>query len=205
MVDQNPITRALLSAMMHSTEPMVVTAPVLPDHPMLAVNAAFEKMTGYSSEETVGRNCRFLQGVNTDPKTSSRIRTCIAERRGCVEWIVNYRRNGEMFWNLLFISPVFSRDGELLHYFGNQRDITAGPPASLPDYTIGKADMPRAAEMEFHAMLLGLLDTDHIDATDAYAGGRALESMVESARRLDQMTTGLSPARWRPGDAPPFK
>ncbi len=205
MVDQNPITRALLSAMMHSTEPMVLTAPNLADHPMIAVNPAFEKMSGYPSEETVGRNCRFLQGAKTDPQTPLRIRTCIAERRGCVEWIVNYRQNGEMFWNLLFISPVFSHDGELLHYFGNQRDITAGPPASLPDYTIGKADMPPAAEMEFHAMLLGLLDTDHIAATDECAGSRALESMVESARRLDQITTSLSPARWAPGNAPPFE
>ncbi len=203
MVDQNPITRALLSAMKHSTEPMVLTAPHLPDHPMLAVNAAFEKMTGYSSEETVGRNCRFLQGANTDPQTPSRIRMCIAERRGCVEWIVNYRQNGEMFWNLLFISPVFSRDGELLHYFGNQRDITAGPPASLPDYTLGKADLPPAAETEFHAMLFGLLTDELTETTDECAGSRMLESMVERGRRLDEITTRLSPARWVPGDTRP--
>jgi PAS domain S-box-containing protein len=201
MADQNPITRALLSAMMHSTEPMVLTAPGMPDHPMVAVNPAFEKMTGYASEETVGRNCRFLQGENTDKQTSSRIRTCIAEGRGCVEWIVNYRRNGEMFWNLLFISPVFSRDGELLHYFGNQRDITAGPPTSLPDYTIGKADMPPAAKVEFHELLLGLLDVDPAGTLDEHAGSRALESMVETVRRLDRLTTGLSRARWVPGAA----
>ena len=199
MADQNPITRALLSAMMHSTEPMVLTAPGLPDHPMMAVNPAFETMTGYPRAETVGRNCRFLQGARTDKRTSTRIRTCIAERRGCVEWIVNYRRNGEMFWNLLFISPVFSRDGELLHYFGNQRDITDGPPASLPDYTIGKAEMPPEAKVEFHAMLLGLPDLDPDAANNGHAGSRALESMVETARRLDRLTTGLSPARWVPG------
>jgi PAS domain S-box-containing protein len=198
MAEHNPITRALLSAMMHSTEPMVLTAPALPDHPMIAVNAAFETMTGYTSAETVGRNCRFLQGANTDPKTPSRIRRCIAERRGCVEWIVNYRKDGEMFWNLLFISPVFSQEGELLHYFGNQRDITGGPPTSLPDYTLGKADMPPEAQQEFHAMLFGLLDSDLMDATDGQAKSRALERMVESARRLDQITTGLSPAPWEP-------
>jgi PAS domain S-box-containing protein len=198
MADQHPITRALLSAIMHSTEPMVLTAPDLPDHPMIAVNAAFERMTGYPREETVGRNCRFLQGVNTNPQTPARIRACIAERRGCVEWIVNYRRDGEMFWNLLFISPVFSPEGALLHYFGNQRDITAGPPASLPDYTIGKADMPPAAKMEFHTMLLGLPNIDPAGGADAHAQSRALESMVETARRLDQMTTSLSPAPWVP-------
>ena len=198
MEDQNPITRALLSAMMHSTEPMVLTDPNLPDQPMVAVNAAFERMTGYSREETVGRNCRFLQGDRTDPQTHTRIRTCLAEGRGCVEWIVNYRRDGEMFWNLLFISPVYSLEGKLLHHFGNQRDITAGPPASLPDYIIGKADMPLAAEREFHDMLLGLLDAEFGEAEDGLAGSRALEGMVERARQVDAMTTRLSPARWVP-------
>ncbi len=194
MADQNPITRALLAAMMHSTEPMVLTDPHLPDHPMIAVNPAFEAMTGYAREATVGRNCRFLQGANTDPQTQTRIRTCLAEGRGCVEWIVNYRRDGEMFWNLLFISPVFSAEGELLHFFGNQRDITAGPPASLPDYIIGKAEMPLPAEREFHAMLLAELG----DAEDGAAGSRALEGLVERARQLDAMTTRLSPSRWAP-------
>ena len=198
MADQDPITRALLAAMMHSSEPMVLTDPNLPDHPMIAVNAAFERMTLYPRAETVGRNCRFLQGGNTDPQTTARIRGCLAEGRGCVEWIVNYRRDGAMFWNLLFISPVFSREGALLHYFGNQRDITAGPPASLPDYIIGKADMPLAAERAFHEMLLGLLDAAFGDAEDGLAGSRALENMVERARALDAMTTRLAPARWVP-------
>ena len=187
MSEQHPITRALLAVMMQSTEPMVLTAPDREDHPMIGVNAAFETLTGYATEEIVGRNCRFLQGEKTDPETPPRISKCITERRGCVEWIVNYRRDGTLFWNLLFISPVFSREGELLHYFGNQRDITAGPPASLPDYSIGKADLPAP----FHTMLLELLDgTPEEDAS------RALERLVEAARRVDQMTTRLSPAGW---------
>ncbi len=194
MAEQDPITRALLAAMMHSSEPMVLSDPNLPDHPMVAVNAAFLAMTGYSREETVGRNCRFLQGGDTDAQTPARIRACIAERRGCVEWIVNYRRDGAKFWNLLFLCPVFSRDGALLHYFGNQRDITAGPPASLPDYIIGKADMPAGAARDFHAMLLGL-----VDVGDADGGSGALERAVEQARRLDAMTIGLAPAGWVPG------
>ncbi len=198
MAEQDPITRALLSAMMHSSEPMVLTDPNLPDHPMVAVNAAFVAMTGYSREATVGRNCRFLQGADTAPQTQARIRACLAERRGCVEWIVNYRRDGAKFWNLLFLCPVFSREGALLHYFGNQRDITAGPPVSLPDYIIGKADMPADAARDFHAMLLGLLDGD---VEDGAGGSRALEGMVERARQLDAMTLGLSPARWVPGAA----
>ena len=134
----DPITQGLISAMMACEAPMVLTDPALPDHPMIAVNGAFVAMTGYPEAEIVGRNCRFLQGEGTDAGAVRRLRTCIAERRGCVEWVVNYRRDGTVFWNLLFIVPVFSEDGRLLHYFGNQRDISEGPSAELPDYVLGK-------------------------------------------------------------------
>ncbi len=186
------LTRALTAAIMHSSQPMVLSDPALPDHPMVAVNDAFAAMSGYPAAETVGRNCRFLQGSGTDPQTPARIGACIAERRGCIEWIVNYRRDGTMFWNLLFLSPVFARDGTLLHYFGNQRDITEGPPASLPDYALGRADMPLQGEMEFHALLLGLLGEERSQESSA----RGLEDLVEAARRFDRVTTQLRPAPW---------
>lgn len=184
-------TDLLIAAIMHSGEPMVLTDPTLPDHPMIAVNAAFEALSGYPASETVGRNCRFLQGAGTDPNTPARIGACIAEERGCVEWIVNYRRDGTMFWNLLFLSPVFAQDGTLLHYFGNQRDISLGPSAELPDYTLGKADMTLDAESDFHALLRGLADEPTGDAS-----ARRLEGLVEAARELDRITTRLSPAPW---------
>lgn len=198
MAHSNPITRALLSAIMHSTEPMVLTDPHLPDHPMIAVNPAFEALTGYSMAETVGRNCRFLQGEGTDPETPQRIGRCIAERRGCIEWVVNYRRDGTKFWNLLFISPVFDRDGTLLHFFGNQRDITQGLPSGLPGFSMGKADMPMRGQAEFHALMLGILDALHDGAHDEAARSRELERIVEAARRLNDVTTGLAPAPWAP-------
>lgn len=193
-----PITRALVSAMMHSTEPMVLTDPHLPDHPMIAVNPAFAALTGYAEQETLGRNCRFLQGEGTDPKTPPRIRRCLEEGRGCVEWVVNYRRDGSMFWNLLFLSPVFARDGRLLHYFGNQRNITEGPPATLPDYSLGKSDMPPEGRRDFDAMLLDVLD----QSPDGADSARALEKLIEAARRLDSVTTRLSPAPWSPPPRP---
>jgi PAS domain S-box-containing protein len=192
MEDAHPITRALRAAIMHSTEPMVLSDPHGADHPMIAINPAFEALTGYKAADTLGRNCRFLQGENTDQKTRARIKASLAARRGCVEWIVNYRASGEMFWNLLFLSPVFARDGTLLHFFGNQRDITQGAPPSLPDYTIGRADMPAEGRLAFHAALLGLLEEDASEAASA----RGLESLVAAARELDQVTTRLVPAKW---------
>ena len=198
MTEPNAITGALLATIMHSTEPMVVTDPRLPDHPMIAVNPAFEALTGYAAAEIVGRNCRLLQGDGTDPETPPRIGRCIAERRGCIEWIVNYRRDGSKFWNLLFISPVFAQDGTLLHFFGNQRNITQGPPPDLPDFILGKVDMPLQGQAEFHALMLGILDEPRDQDQDEAARARALERIVEAARRLNEVTTHLAPAPWTP-------
>ncbi len=187
-----PITEALIAAIAHSTEPMVLTDPNLPDNPMIAANQAFVTLTGYPQAEVIGRNCRFLQGAGTDPATTARIRACLAEGRGCIEWIVNHRRDGSRFWNLLFLSPVFARDGRLLHYFGNQRDITEGPPITLPDYFIGKADLPEAGRRVFDTVLPELLEAVPAGAP----AGRALENLVEAARKLDEVTVRLSPASW---------
>jgi PAS domain S-box-containing protein len=196
MTEPHRITRALLAAIMHSTEPMVLTDPNLPDHPMIAVNPAFTALTGYAQGQTVGRNCRFLQGAGTDMATTARIRRCLAERRGCIEWVVNYRHDGTRFWNLLFISPVFDRDGTLLHFFGNQRDITDGPPGGLPDYTLGKADMPAHDVAEFHELLLDVLEQDI--GADNDASARTLERLVAAARQLNEVTTRLAPPPWTP-------
>lgn len=201
MTEPHPITRALLSVIMHSTEPMAVTDPRLPDHPLVAVNPAFEALTGYAAAEVVGRNCRLLQGEGTDPDTPRRIGRCLAEQRGCIEWIVNHRRDGSPFWNLLFISPVFAPDGTLLHFFGNQRDITHGPPPGLREYVLGKADMPLEGQAEFHALLLGILDEPAGEEQDEAARARVLERSVEAARRLNEVTTRLPSARWAPPEA----
>ena len=193
MLAPNKITEALMAAMMHSSEPMVLTDATVPDYPMIAINDAFENLTLYPRAETLGRNCRFLQGAGTDVKTPPRIRGHLEAGRGAVEWIVNYKRDGSMFWNLLFLSPIFSQDGVLLHYFGNQRDITLGPPPDLPNYSIGAANMNVESEAKFHNLLLGLLDEER----GYEASARGLERLVEAARDLDQATVGLAPAPWK--------
>ena len=194
MAATHPMTRALEQVIMHSTYPMVLTDPRLADHPMIAVNPAFEALTGYGAAETVGRNCRFLQGEGTDPNTPPRIRQCLEAGHGCIEWVVNYRRDGTRFWNLLFLSPVMAPDGTLLNYLGNQRDITEGPPAILPDYSLGRATMPLAGQAEFSALLQGIL----AEPDDGVPRARSLEGIVEAARRLNEVTTRLSPGPWSP-------
>jgi PAS domain S-box-containing protein len=177
---------------------MVVTDPSLPDHPMMAVNPAFERLTGYAADEVVGRNCRFLQGKDTDADATRRIRRCIAERRGCIEWVLNHRRDGSRFWNLLFITPVFDAEGALLHFLGNQRDITQGPPAGLSDYTLGKADMPTPARIEFNNLLVDMPEEHEETEADGPVRAAILDRMVEATRRLNDLTTDLAPAPWSP-------
>ncbi|MCE9661909.1 EAL domain-containing protein [Halomonas sp. M5N1S17] len=95
-----------------------------PDLPIIYVNSAFEHITGYSRQEVIGRNCRFLQGPDTDPEARAVIRRGIAEKRYTHATLCNYRKDGSLFWNDLHISPVLDENGEVSHFIGVQNDIS---------------------------------------------------------------------------------
>ncbi|MCU0223624.1 MAG: SpoIIE family protein phosphatase [Acidobacteria bacterium] len=96
-----------------------------PDRPLIYINQGFERMTGFPIEDVLGRNCRFLQGPETDPAAVAQIRTALAERRECVLEILNYRKDGTTFWNRLSITPLRDAAGEVTHFIGIQSDVTA--------------------------------------------------------------------------------
>jgi len=96
----------------------------LPDNPLIYVNPAFERITGYVSEEVVGKNCRLLQNADADQPEIDEIRRALRERRGGYAVLKNYRKDGSMFWNELFISPVHDESGAVTHFIGIQNDIT---------------------------------------------------------------------------------
>lgn len=104
--------------------PQIVTDPNLPDNPIVFANRAFQELSGYSSEELVGRNCRFLQGPATDRAEIAKVRDAIAARRDVVVEILNYRRDGSTFHNELYVSPVFTPEGHLRYFFASQLDVT---------------------------------------------------------------------------------
>jgi PAS domain S-box-containing protein len=104
--------------------PMVVTDPRQPDNPIVFANGAFTDLTGYAQEDFIGRNCRFLQGQQTDRGTVDQVRKAIKEERAVAVDILNYRKDGTPFWNALFLGPIFDQHGKLLYFFASQMDIT---------------------------------------------------------------------------------
>lgn len=104
--------------------PMLVTDPNQEDNPIIFVNRAFLDLTSYEEEQVLGRNCRLLQGAETNRDTVAEIRNALKEQRAVAVDILNYKADGTPFWNALFIGPIFDRDGNLLYYFASQLDIT---------------------------------------------------------------------------------
>ncbi|MFB6196161.1 MAG: PAS domain-containing protein [Haloplanus sp.] len=103
---------------------ITISDPALEDNPVIYANAAFERITGYPVDEVVGRNCRFLQGEDTDQETVDRMRRAIDDGEPVTVTVRNYRRNGELFWNEVTIAPIYDADGDLIHFVGFQRDVT---------------------------------------------------------------------------------
>ncbi len=95
-----------------------------PDNPLIYVNSGFEQLTGYTRDSVLGKNCRFLQGPETDRDAAQTIREAIGDQRECTVEILNYRRDGSPFWNRLSITPVRDGDGRVTHFIGVQSDIT---------------------------------------------------------------------------------
>jgi PAS domain S-box-containing protein len=103
----------------------------LPDNPVIDCNPAFEVITGYSRDEVIGRNCRFLQREDADPATLKRIRSAIKKEQHITVVIKNYRKDGSPFWNELSISPVYNDDNQLTHFIGIQNNVTVRETAKL--------------------------------------------------------------------------
>lgn len=104
--------------------PMILTDPRQADNPIAFANKAFLDLTGYEESEVLGRNCRFLQGPQTDRNVVAELREAVAARTAISVEILNYKRDGTPFWNGVFIGPVYDVAGELLFFFASQLDVT---------------------------------------------------------------------------------
>jgi diguanylate cyclase (GGDEF)-like protein/PAS domain S-box-containing protein len=118
---------ALLHRALAATTNGVTIADVRrPDRPLVYVNAAFERLTGLRAEQVLGRNCRFLQGPDTDPAAVARMRAAIDAGRELRETLLNHRGPDRVpWWNEVHLSPVVDADGTVVQYIGVQNDVTA--------------------------------------------------------------------------------
>lgn len=128
---------------------VVVTDPNLPDNPIVYVNPAFERMTGYPADEVLGRNCRFLQGSGENREQLSELREALREERECRVVLRNHRKDGASFWNDLSVSPVRDEQGRLTNFIGIQRDVTRSK--QLEEERNSSRDREKAARAEAEA------------------------------------------------------
>ncbi len=126
ITDVTKLTHALRDSEQHRRQWEALNAGVVltdaraPDMPIVYVNSVFERMTGYSCAETLGRNCRFLQGEDLHQPGMNAIKSAIANRTNGYAVMRNYRKDGSLFLNELFISPVKDNQGEVTHFVGIQ-------------------------------------------------------------------------------------
>ena len=111
-------------ALATTAEGIIITNPSLPDNPIIYANRGFELITGYSVESVLGRNCRFMQGGQTERKTAAMIKKAVTKQKECVVEILNYKKDGTPFWNRLSITPVRDDSGKTTHFIGVQSDVT---------------------------------------------------------------------------------
>nr|AML76625.1 putative LOV domain-containing protein [Ochna serrulata] len=102
----------------------VVSDATKPDYPILYASEGFFKMTGYTSKEVIGRNCRFLQGLDTDPEDVAKIREALQAGDSYCGRLLNYKKDGTPFWNLLTISPIKDENGKVLKFIGMQVEVS---------------------------------------------------------------------------------
>nr|AML78801.1 putative LOV domain-containing protein [Lunularia cruciata] len=119
------VSSSLMLSLTRIQQSFVLADPHIPDMPIVHASDLFLHLTGYSREEVVGRNCRFLQGPDTDPAAVAQIRASIKEEKPCSVRILNYRKDKRPFWNLLHISPVRSCGGKVAFFVGVQLQVMA--------------------------------------------------------------------------------
>jgi PAS domain S-box-containing protein len=107
----------------HSPIAAVVSDPRLPDNPIVACNDAFVALTGFSREEVIGNNCRFLRGADTEGWLTDVLRQAVRERQPAMVEIRNYKKDGTPFRNAVMIAPIFDETGEITCFIGSQVEV----------------------------------------------------------------------------------
>jgi PAS domain S-box-containing protein len=178
--------------------PMVLTDPRQDDNPIVFANNAFLDLTGYDQDEVIGRNCRFLQGAQTDRAVVAQLREAIGQRRAISVEILNYRRDGSPFWNGVFLGPVYDEAGELLFFFASQLDVSRRKDAEASSFQSQKMEsigqLTAGLAHDFNNLLQvvnGSLELMAMKREDQRAFKRYHEAALTAAQRGTKLTAQL--------------
>ena len=195
-MDGSDKLRLLERAVTASTNSIVISDPNQPDDPLVYVNPAFERTTGYTAEEVLGRNCRFLQDEDRDQPAVGELRAAVHEGRHCSVVIRNYRKDGTLFWNELSIYPVRDEEGRVTNFVGVQNDITERIRAEEILSEIRRTERRRIAS-DLHDIVLqdlsGALQSLRLTDLQAKGSGMALD-LEEELEALGRASSGLRSA-----------
>ena len=173
--------------------PMIITDPCQPDNPIVMANKAFLDGMGYTVEEVIGHNCRFLQGKDTDPKAIDEIRQAIVDQRILTIELLNYRKDGTSFWNELHLSPIHDDDGTLIYFFASQLDVSERHRM----HELEAAERALLREIEHRAknalaLVQGIVRLSKADTVDEFAN--RIQGRIDA---LSKAHTVLAEAQWR--------
>lgn len=116
---------SLIQAIQAAQRSFVITDPSLPDNPIIFASKGFLELCGYQLEEVLGRNCRFLQGPNTDAKQVETLRKGILEGTDTSVCLLNYRADGSEFYNQIFVAALKDSNNKIINYVGVQVEVSS--------------------------------------------------------------------------------